>query len=121
VLEAPFRQIFVFNEVASLRVANARVVMLLVGDFDASFRRIFGGFLNVEGFCEVFIPSLRAFVLFTKRKKSLLSVWVPSSRFSGESPLSFSSFFFFRLSSWFYSGQPGFVESVVQVLLCRGL
>uniref|UniRef100_A0A2N9I4S2 Transposase (putative) gypsy type domain-containing protein n=1 Tax=Fagus sylvatica TaxID=28930 RepID=A0A2N9I4S2_FAGSY len=29
-----------------------RVVMLLVGDFDASFRRIFGGFLNVEGFAE---------------------------------------------------------------------
>ncbi len=44
-----------------------RVVMRLVGAFEASFRQIFGGFLNVEGFCGVFIPSSRGlFVLFTK-------------------------------------------------------
>uniref|UniRef100_A0A2N9IDK4 Uncharacterized protein n=1 Tax=Fagus sylvatica TaxID=28930 RepID=A0A2N9IDK4_FAGSY len=41
----------------------------------------FWRFFEWEGFCGVFIPSSRVFVLFTKRKKFLLSVWVPSSRF----------------------------------------
>ena len=47
-----------------------RVVMRLVGAFEASFRQIFGSFLNVEGFCGVFIPGSRGFVLFTKREFS---------------------------------------------------
>jgi hypothetical protein len=49
-----------------------RVVMLLVRDFDASFRRIFGGFLNVEGFCEVFYTEFEGFCPIYKTEKTSL-------------------------------------------------
>ncbi len=57
-----------------------RVTMRLVGVFEASFRQIFCGFFNTEGFCRVFIPGLGGFLslfIYQKRKISL-------GEFSGE-------------------------------------
>ena len=44
------------------------VVVRLVDAFEASFRQIFGSFLNMEGFCWVFIPSSRGFCPVHKMK-----------------------------------------------------
>uniref|UniRef100_A0A2N9FXC3 Transposase (putative) gypsy type domain-containing protein n=1 Tax=Fagus sylvatica TaxID=28930 RepID=A0A2N9FXC3_FAGSY len=49
-----------------------RVVMLLVSDFDASFRRIFGGFLNVEGFLGGFYTEFEGFCPIYKTEKASL-------------------------------------------------
>jgi hypothetical protein len=42
-----------------------RVVMRLVGVFEASFRQIWAVFLNTEGFCRVFIPGLGGFLSYS--------------------------------------------------------
>jgi hypothetical protein len=64
-------------------------IMRLVGAYEASFRQLFGGFLNVKGFYRVFILVLGGFCLIhnTNKTKIWVSVCV-SSGFSGE--------FFFR-------------------------
>jgi hypothetical protein len=67
-----------------------RAIMRLVGAYEASFRQLFGGFLNVKGFYRVFIPDLGGFLSHSQHKQNenfWASVWV-SSGFSGE--------FFFR-------------------------
>ena len=76
-----------------------RVVMRLVDVFEASFRQIFGGFLNTEGFCRVFISGLGGFCLIhiPNRKISLgKRLGFLSSYFPVSSP-PFLSFFFFIL------------------------
>jgi hypothetical protein len=71
-----------------------RAILRLVEAYEASFRQLFGGFLNVKGFYRVFIPVLGSFCLIhntNKTKSFWASVWVSNS-FSGEFFLSILSF-----------------------------
>jgi hypothetical protein len=77
-----------------------RVIMRLVGVFEASFRQIFGGFLNMEGFYTGFGRLFVLFIYQNKKKNSLgerlgfLSLRFPVSF----PPLLSSSFFLFSVA-----------------------
>ena len=84
--------------------------------FEASFRKIFGGFLNTEGFCRVFIPGLRGLLSYSyiKSKKFLWGerLGFLSSRFPVSSP-PFFLLFILRCILRVCFGQSGVLKSIV--------
>ena len=92
-----------------------RVVMRLVGAFEASFRQIFGGFLNVEGFCGGFYTEFEGLLSCSQNENFLLGERLSFSllAFSGEFPLFPSSFSFLRFSA------VGLFRSIWILWVCR--
>ena len=94
-----------------------RVVMRLAGVFEASFRQIFGGFLNTEGFCRVFILGLGGFLSYSHiktknffRRASGFSLFAFSGEFSS------ASFFFFFYSPFQFAS---LFRSIWSCYVCR--
>ena len=65
-----------------------RAVIRPVGVYEVSFRQLFGGFLNMEGFCQGFYTDFGGFFFIRTRK----NFWGERLRF----PLHFSGEFLFQ-------------------------
>jgi hypothetical protein len=122
-LEVSFRQIFVFNEEASLQAASATCRHATGRCFRGVVSSGFWRFFECGRVLWGFYTEFEGLLSCSQNENFLLGerLSFPSLRF----PVSFlRSLLLLSFSDsplWVYFGQSGFFESVVQVVFCRGV